>query len=187
MNKRFTIEDTPIAGVKLLARAAVGDARGFLDRHYDAGELEPLLGGRRVAQVNHTLTKEKGTVRGMHFQRPPSAEAKLVTCVRGEVFDVAVDLRRGSPTFLKWYAHRLSPSNHRTLLIPEGCAHGFQALTSDCELLYVHTAPYDPDAEGGVNPRDPRLAILWPAPIAVMSPRDESRPFLTGDFEGIAT
>ena len=186
MSPRFAVSDTPIAGVKVLTRSPVGDARGFLDRHFDVDELAGLLGGKPVAQVNHTLTRERGTVRGMHYQTPPHAEAKLVSCLRGEVFDVAVDLRRGSPTFLRWHAERLSPGNHKTLLIPEGCAHGFQALAPDCELLYVHTAPYAPNAEGGVHPRDPRLGISWPEPIAMLSPRDEAHPPIAGGFTGIA-
>jgi dTDP-4-dehydrorhamnose 3,5-epimerase len=186
MSPRFTISDTRLAGVKVLTRAPVGDARGFLDRLFDLDELGKLLGGKTVAQVNHTLTKERGAVRGLHFQLPPHAEAKLVSCLRGEVFDVAVDLRRGSSTFLKWHAERLSQSNHRSLLIPEGCAHGFQTLAADCELLYVHSAPYKPETEGGVNVRDPRLAIAWPERITMLSPRDEAHQMLTDAFPGIA-
>lgn len=98
----------------------------------------------------------------MHFQRTPHAEMKLVSCVRGLVFDVAVDLRRGSPTFLRWHSELLSADNHKTLVIPEGFAHGFQTLTDDCEMLYLHTTAYAPDAEAGLNPQDARLAIAWP-------------------------
>lgn len=186
MSPRFTISDTPIAGIKVLTRAPFGDARGFLDRLYDFDELRTLLGGKRVAQVNHTMTRDRGVVRGMHFQPPPFAETKIVSCIRGEVFDVAVDLRRGSPTFLKWHAERLSAENKRALLIPEGCAHGLQTLTADCELIYAHTAPYAAEAEGGVNPRDPKLGIAWPIPIVQLSPRDESHAMITAAFEGIA-
>jgi len=122
----------------------------------------------------------------MHFQWPPHAETKFVSCLHGEVFDVAVDLRRDSPTFLQWHAEVLSPANQRGLLIPEGFAHGFQALAADCELVYVHTAPYMPDAEGAVNVRDPKLKIAWPLAISELSERDGSHPFLPQQFPGIA-
>jgi dTDP-4-dehydrorhamnose 3,5-epimerase len=101
------------------------------------------------------------------------------------VFDVAVDLRRGSPTFLRWHGEILSPGNNRSLLIPEGCAHGFQALTEDCELLYLHTAAFDPASEGALNAVDPRLAIRWPLEIAEMSDRDRRHSMLAGDFMGL--
>jgi dTDP-4-dehydrorhamnose 3,5-epimerase len=97
------------------------------------------------------MTLRRGTVRGLHFQRPPHAEAKLVTCLHGQVFDVAVDLRAGSPTFLQWHAEELTESNGRSLLIPEGFAHGFQTLSEHCELLYVHSATFVPSSEGGIN------------------------------------
>ena len=108
-----------------------------------------------------------------------------MSCLRGEIFDVAVDLRRGSPTFLKWHADILSAANHRSLLIPAGFAHGFQALTDDCELLYLHTAAYEPAAEGGLNPADPRLSVRWPLDVVAMSDRDRSHPLLTAAFDGL--
>jgi dTDP-4-dehydrorhamnose 3,5-epimerase len=110
---------------------------------------------------------------------------KLVTCIRGEVWDVAVDVRAGSPTFLQWHAERLSPENGRALLLPEGFAHGFQALTDEAELLYCHSAPYVPGAEGGLNPRDPRLEIAWPLAITDMSARDAQHPLLDANFAGL--
>jgi dTDP-4-dehydrorhamnose 3,5-epimerase len=122
----------------------------------------------------------------MHFQHPPHAETKFVCCLRGEVFDVAVDLRRGSPTFLLWYAEILSADNHKTLVIPEGFAHGFQTLTKDCEMLYFHTAAYQAGSEGGLNTQDPRLAIQWPLDITEQSARDMAHPMLEQDFKGVA-
>src|SRR3569833_1669745 len=121
----------------------------------------------------------------MHFQRTPHAEMKLVSCVRGEVFDVAVDLRRSSPNFHTWHAERLSAENCRAMLIPQGFAHGFQALTDDAELIYCHSAAYDAVSEGGINPRDPKLAIGWPLPIAEMSARDAAAPMLDASFTGL--
>jgi len=114
-------------------------------------------------------------VRGLHYQKPPHAEAKLVSCIRGEVWDLVLDLRHGSATFLHWHAQRLSADNACALLIPQGFAHGFQALTDDAELLYCHSAAYAPECEAGLNPSDPRLAIAWPLPIADLSPRDAAR------------
>ncbi len=110
-----------------------------------------------------------------------------MSCLRGRVFDVAVDLRRSSPTFLNWHAEILSADNHRTLFIPEGFAHGFQALEDDCEMLYFHTAAHMREAEGGVHPLDPRLAIAWPLPPCGLSPRDGGFPMLDDRFSGVSS
>ena len=184
MGGRFDILATPIAGLQVLQRNPMGDTRGYLERLFCAEELHSLAAGKPLAQINHTLTTSRGTVRGLHFQRPPHAEIKFVSCLRGEVFDVAVDLRHNSPTFLHWHAELLSADNHKTLVIPEGFAHGFQTLTDNCEMLYFHTAAYHPEAEGGLNAKDPRLAIHWPLPITELSPRDAAHPLLTDDFSG---
>src|ERR1700674_686816 len=159
---RFDIGETRIRGVYVLQRRPRADQRGWFERMYDTEELASVLGARAITQVNRTLTRLKGSVRGMHYQVQPLADARLVSCLRGAAFDVAVDLRGDSTTFLQWHAETLSADNHRSLLIPEGFAHGFQSLSDDCELLYVHTAAYDPAAERGVHPQDPRLAIAWP-------------------------
>lgn len=175
---RFSIERTPIQGLVVARRQRRTDERGYFERMFCEVELAPLLAGRRVVQINHTLTKRVGAVRGLHFQRPPHAETKLVTCVRGEVFDVAVDIRRGSPTFMHWHGVRLSADEALTYVIPEGFAHGFQALAPDSELLYFHTAAYDAGSEGGVDAADPRLAVAWPLPITERSERDLTHPRL---------
>jgi dTDP-4-dehydrorhamnose 3,5-epimerase len=186
MSACFDIIAAPITGLHILQRKPIGDSRGYLERLFCKDELQTLLPGKRIEQVNHTLTTNRGTVRGLHFQYPPHAETKLVHCLRGEVFDVAVDLRRDSPTFLHWHAEVLSAENHRTLVIPEGFAHGFQALVGECEMLYFHTAAYRQEAEGGLHPEDPRIAIRWPLPVAGLSPRDTARSMLDRDFEGFA-
>jgi dTDP-4-dehydrorhamnose 3,5-epimerase len=182
---RFSASDLPLSGLKLVTRQRLGDHRGFLSRLFCAEELAAAGWSQPIAQINHTYTALRGTVRGMHFQRPPHAEMKLVNCIRGEVWDVAVDVRAGSPTFLRWHAERLSAENGQALLIPEGFAHGFQALTDDVELLYCHSAAYCADAEDGLNPQDARLNIAWPLAITELSARDASRPLLETDFEGI--
>ncbi len=185
MSDRFDILDTPLLGLKLIQRKPIRDSRGYLERLFCADDLQTLILGKTIVQINHTLTARQGTVRGMHFQHPPHAETKFVSCLRGEVFDVAVDLRQGSPTFLRWHAEILSAGNHKTLMIPEGFAHGVQALTEDCEMLYFHTAAYQPGAECGLNAKDPRLNIRWPEAVAELSPRDAAHPLVTEDFGGV--
>ena len=182
---RFAVDDMPLAGLKRLTRQRIGDQRGFLSRLFCADELAGAGWHRPIAQINHTLTAVRGTVRGMHFQRPPHAEMKLVSCIRGEVWDVAVDLREGSATFLRWHAQLLSADNGHALLIPEGFAHGFQALTDDVELLYCHSMPHEPAAEGGLHPMDPALSIAWPLPAANLSPRDGQHKLMDANFRGM--
>ncbi|MBM4195395.1 MAG: dTDP-4-keto-6-deoxy-D-glucose epimerase [Gemmatimonadetes bacterium] len=185
MSARFALRDTPIAGVGVFNRLPIGDHRGSLERLFCADDLRQLVGDRAIRQINLTVTRRRGTTRGMHFQHPPFAEMKIVTCLRGRVFDVAVDLRRDSPTFLRWHAELLSPDHHASIVIPEGCAHGFQTLEDDCEMLYLHTAAYASAAEGGVHAEDPRIAIAWPEPIAELSARDAGHPWLGADFAGL--
>lgn len=184
--KRFDIAPTPIEGLLLLTRKPIGDSRGYLERLFCQEELMEIIALNTVVQINHTFTKARGTVRGMHFQRPPHAEMKLVSCLRGAIFDVAVDLRRNSSTFLRWHAETLSEDNYKTFIIPEGFAHGFQTLSDDCEMLYFHTAAFRAEAEGGLHPQDPRLGIEWPLPIAGLSARDANHAFVTDCFSGLA-
>jgi dTDP-4-dehydrorhamnose 3,5-epimerase len=186
MSSRFEIIATPLPGLQVLQRKPLGDSRGYLERMFCAEELEAILAGRRIVQINHTLTASLGTVRGLHFQHPPHAETKFVSCMRGEVFDVAVDLRRDSPMFLRWHGEILSADNHRTLMIPEGFAHGFQTLAEDCEMLYFHTAAYRADAESGFNALDPVVAIKWPRDVVMMSDRDRSLPLFSSEFNGLS-
>lgn len=175
---RFTVTELPLAGVRLVERHAREDSRGFFSRLFCADELAAAGWRGPVAQINHTLTRQAGSVRGLHFQRPPHAEMKLVSCLAGEVWDVVVDLRPDSPTHLQWHAQILSAANRRALLIPEGFAHGFQALSADVQLLYLHNQPHAPEAEDGLNPSDERLAIAWPQAITMMSDRDRQHPLL---------
>ena len=181
---RFEIRAVDIPGPAVMIRKPIADARGFLERLYCDEELAPLLGDRRVVAINRTLTRKQGTIRGLHFQLPPHAEGKAITCLRGRVFDVAVDLRRGSPTFLRWTTQVLDAAETRTFWIPEGFAHGFQTLTEDCELLYLHTARYQRDAERGLDALDPRIGIAWPLAVSERSDRDSSHPTAV-DFGGI--
>jgi dTDP-4-dehydrorhamnose 3,5-epimerase len=163
------------------------DARGAFGRLYCAAEMSGIIGSRHIVQINHSCTAAVGAIRGMHFQHPPHAEMKLIRCLKGRVWDVAVDLRVGSPTFLHWHAEELTSNNARMMVIPEGCAHGFQVLEADSELLYLHTAFYHPASEGGLRHDDPQLGIEWPLPAVDLSSRDLSHPPISQDFPGISS
>lgn len=186
MSARFSARETPLEGLLVIQREKLSDERGFLSRLFCASDLAAFGWQGPIAQLNETATALKGTVRGLHFQRPPHAEIKLVTCTRGRILDVAVDLRENSPTFLRHFAIELSEDNACSLLIPMGFAHGFQALTDEVRMIYAHSAPYAASAEGGLNPRDPALSIDWPLPVAGLSPRDAAHPFVSGDYRGVA-
>jgi dTDP-4-dehydrorhamnose 3,5-epimerase len=179
------LHPTPLPGLQAAEGKPFSDHRGAFARLYCERELAAAVGERRIVQVNLSRTSTVGAVRGLHFQRPPHAEMKLVRCLRGRVWDVMVDLRAGSPTFLHWHAQELSPESGLMMVIPEGFAHGFQALEADSEMLYLHTAFYTPEAEGGLQCQDPRLAIAWPLPVRDLSARDQNHPLLTPEFSGI--
>lgn len=174
--QRLQVSDTPLAGVRTVQRQPLGDTRGFLARVFCASELAAAGWVKPLAQVNHTHTARRGTVRGLHFQCAPHADMKLVSCLRGAVWDVAVDLRPDSATFLRWHACQLSADNHNAMLIPEGCAHGFQSLSDDAELLYCHATPYAQQADAGLHPLDAQLAIDWPLEVCMVSARDAGLP-----------
>jgi dTDP-4-dehydrorhamnose 3,5-epimerase len=176
---------TPLAGLVVVERMRQEDQRGFFSRFFCTAELSGVGFELPVAQINHTLTRRRGSVRGLHFQYAPHAEDKFVSCLRGRVFDVAVDLRRASPSFLQWHGEILSADNGRSLLIPQGFAHGFQTLEDDCELIYLHSRQYAAQAEGAVSVNDPMLGIVWPLPFADVSERDASHVHLATDFTGI--
>jgi dTDP-4-dehydrorhamnose 3,5-epimerase len=182
---RFATLDTSIADLKIVERQQLGDSRGSLSRLFCFEELRSAGWHKPIAQINQTLTQKKGTIRGLHFQHTPYAEMKLISCLRGAIWDVAVDLRAGSPTFLQWHAEELSATNHRALLIPEGFAHGFQTLSDDCELIYLHSKAYAPAAEAGLNLKDPMLSITWPLVITELSARDAQHPMLDQQFKGV--
>lgn len=168
-----------IAGCHEITPAFRGDARGRFARIFCEDEFAAQGLNTRWSQMNCSLTSDAGTVRGMHFQRAPMAEVKVVRCTRGAVWDVAVDLRAGSPTFGRWEAVGLSAKTGAMIYIPVGVAHGFQALTDMAELTYLHSAPYSPEYEGGVAPTDPALGIDWPLAPRNLSPRDSALPALS--------
>lgn len=176
---KLRIHPLPLAGLALIETAPFEDARGAFARFFCAEELAELNLPGPPVQINHSLTRTVGAVRGLHFQRPPKAEAKIIRCLRGRVFDVAVDIRKDSPTFLKWHAVELSAANMLAYHLPQGFAHGFQVLEPDSELLYLHTEFYNPEHEGGLRHDDPALAISWPLPACDLSARDAEHPLLS--------
>jgi dTDP-4-dehydrorhamnose 3,5-epimerase len=182
---RFEFFSTPLSGLKVIQCNPIEDNRGFLCRIYCAEEF--IIAGlhKPITQINQTLSRKKGAVRGLHFQYPPHAETKVINCLQGKIFDVAVDIRQGSPTFLHWHAEILSAANKKSLLIPEGFAHGFQTLTEESEVIYLHTASFTPNAEGGLNVRDPHLSITWPLQITELSNKDLICPYIDDKFKGI--
>ena len=171
---------TSIAGVWELVGQPFSDHRGAFLNGFRAQDpaFAKAWGESPIAQVNLSSTEAVGTVRGLHLQAPPHSEAKLVRCLRGRVWDVAVDLRPGSATLGCWHAAELSPAAGNALLIPEGCAHGFQVLQAGSELLYLHSGAWVPEAETGVHCCDPQLAITWPLPPVGLSERDARLPGL---------
>lgn len=168
----FTLHDTSIAAVKLISKEIKGDNRGHLSRLFCGDELHALGLDMAIKQINHSKTVKTGTVRGIHLQRSPFAETKIVSCLKGAIFDVAVDLRPDSETFLKWEGRTLSEDNWQSLYIPKGFGHGFQALTDNVEMIYFHDTPYSIDHEIGVNCLDETLNIEWPLEISTISDKD---------------
>ena len=185
MSQRFDFESLPIADLYKIHRKLISDHRGFLARIFCANEFREIGLSKPIVQMNHTLTKNAGAVRGMHYQNPPFTETKIITCVKGEVFDVAIDLRKDSKTFLHWHAEILSEENHASLYIPDGFAHGFQTLKDNCELLYLHTNIYEQEAEGALNANDPYLSIEWPLKITDISERDKHHSMVSKEFTGL--
>ena len=177
---------TPISSLMVVETSSHLDARGAFSRLFCEQELAQCLGNRRIVQINLSRTNTVGAVRGLHWQALPFAEMKLVRCLKGKVWDVAVDLRQDSPTFLRWHAEELSAANMRMMIIPEGLAHGFQVLEQQSEMLYLHTAPYTPSAEQGLRYNDPKLEISWPLAVADLSARDASHPLIDENFSGFA-
>lgn len=178
MNTRVNL--TPIDGVCEIVSHPARDLRGSFLNAYPAEDsaFVNLWGSRRIAQVNLSQTQLVGTVRGLHLQAAPYSEAKLVRCIRGRIWDVAVDLRPSSPMWGQWFATELSPDMSNALFIPEGCAHGFQVLEPGSEILYLHSETWKPEAETGIRFDDPELAISWPLSPQGLSERDLALPLL---------
>jgi dTDP-4-dehydrorhamnose 3,5-epimerase len=163
---------TSIAGVWLVEMERIEDARGWFARSWCEREFAERGLNPRLAQCSVSSNKQKGTLRGMHYQIAPHEEAKLVRCVRGAMFDVALDVRPSSATFKQWFGVELTSENGRMLYVPEGCAHGFQTLADDTEVLYQISTEWRPDSGRGIRWNDPSFGIPWPLPAPSLSPRD---------------
>lgn len=177
------IEETGLAGVKLITPRRFGDHRGFFSESYSRKALAEAGIDIEFVQDNHSLSMTPGTIRGLHFQAPPRAQDKLVRCGRGALFDVAVDIRRGSPTYGRWVGYELSFENGRQLLVPAGFAHGFVTLQPETEIIYKCSDTYAPETEGALVWNDPDIGIDWPFEAEpVLSEKDAAAPFLK-DFD----
>lgn len=177
--------ETSIENLYIIELEPFQDDRGMFCRLFCMDELKKIGFKKQIMQINYSLTIQKGVVRGMHFQYPPKTEIKFVRCISGKIFDVAIDLRMNSPTFLQWNGDILSAENMKMKFIPDGFAHGFQTLEKNCELLYFHTNFYCQDYEDGIRYDDPIVNIKWPLKISYISKRDEELKYLTKDFIGI--
>ncbi len=176
--------ETKLKGAYVVDLEPIEDERGWFSRTYCKREFASIGIHEPLVQINHSFNRQKGTIRGLHFQRPPFAEIKLVRCISGSVFDVIVDIRRASSTFLKFVALELSSANRKMILVPKGFAHGFQVLEENSELLYHHTEYYQPGIEAGIRFDETILSVNWPLPPAVISDRDAGFEKLN-DFQGI--
>ena len=180
---KLTITKTPLSGLYVVETDAFLDHRGAFARWFCENEMKDILGNRHIKNVNFSRTVKKGSIRGMHFQKPPYAEMKMVRCIRGRILDVVVDIRKDSPTYLQHYAVELSAENMKLFVIPEGFAHGFQSLEDNSEIMYLVTEFYSPEAEAGLRFSDPTLAIDWPLEITDTSAKDAAHPLIADGFE----
>lgn len=174
LNGAFTIDVQPFQ-----------DSRGFFTRTFCEREFAAQGLVKHFVQANHSGTQGKGVIRGMHFQHSPHCEVKLVKCVQGAIFDVIVDVRAGSPTFLQWFGAELSAENKRMMYVPAGFAHGFQSLSDYSEITYMVSAFYDKESEGGVRYNDANVNIDWPLPVSLVSDKDLKIPLTDATFTGV--
>ena len=181
----MTFTPTPLAGTFVIEPTVFTDDRGWFARFYCKNDFKEIGHQKEWVQLNHSVSYKQGSIRGMHYQVRPFREIKMVKCIAGAVYDVIIDLRNDSATFMSWFGTELSARNRKMLFIPEGFAHGFQCLEDHCELIYHHTEFYAPGSEGGIRYDDPRINIQWPLPPALLSERDLSHPYLDENFKGI--
>lgn len=174
----MTFTETHLPGAYVIEPEPVGDERGFFARMMCEKEFAEHDLDMDIVQANISYSARRGTLRGLHYQEPPHAENKMVRCTQGAIYDVMVDMRESSPTFLEWEGVELTAENRRMTYVPEGCAHGFLTLTEGCEAFYTVTAAYAPGAERGLRYDDPALDIEWPGDIRVVSEKDQSWPLI---------
>jgi len=179
------IKQTLISGVLELNRIKNFDDRGYFERLLDIPALKSLFANFDIQQINHSFSPLVGTLRGMHLQKPPYAETKVVSCLQGSAFDVAIDLRSDSETFGEWYGREINPFNGIAITIPPGCAHGVQILEPNTHLVYLHSNTYQPEFETGLHPLDAEIGIRWPLDISALSSKDASHDSKLKDFQKV--
>ncbi len=175
---KLIIKPLHLNGAAVITTNPFEDHRGSFNRFFCSDELRELLGGEQIEAVNYSTTNQVGAIRGLHFQAAPFEEIKMVRCLKGKVFDVMVDVREDSPTYLQWHSEILTAEKENMMFIPKGFAHGFQVLEEKSELLYFHTAQYSHDSECALNYKDPKINIKWPLKVTDISSRDESHKYL---------
>ena len=178
-----SIKTTNIYGLKIVLSKAFEDNRGKFINIFRSQEdsYKDIWQSREIQQVNLSCNYKVGTIRGLHYQSEPYAESKLIRCIRGSIWDVAVDLRKGSKTYLQWFGINLNPESLNALFIPEGFAHGFQILKENSEVLYIHSGKWEKSSEKGIRWNDPSLSITWPLPCSEISQKDLDLPYLITD------
>jgi len=186
MGVSLNFRATEIEGCYLVETERASDDRGWFQRLFDEAPFKEAGFKEKIVQINQANNKNRGTLRRLHYQLPPHAESKIVSCLSGKLRDVAVDLRKNSSTFLKWISVELSSDKPKFFLIAKGCAHGYATLQENTTVLYFHSGIYSPEYERGINYLDPILNIAWKETITTISDRDKGLPFLEKDFEGIA-
>ena len=181
------IKSLPIHGAFEVQYTNISDDRGSFKRLFCSDELKEKISNKQIVQTNLSETSHKGSIRGMHYQKYPKSEIKLIHCIQGSVFDVMVDLRESSKTFLQWYGLELSANKNNMVVIPEGCAHGFQSLSNNTKLIYFHTEFYEPKYESGIHYDDKLINIDWPLDVEYISERDRGHKFLQKNYKGLKT
>ncbi|HJO93005.1 MAG TPA: dTDP-4-dehydrorhamnose 3,5-epimerase [Victivallales bacterium] len=174
-----------LEGAYIIEPNMLSDKRGEFGRIYCKQEMHKIYFPKEIVQINHSINKKVGSIRGMHYQVPPKCESKIVKCMKGSIYDVIVDIRKDSNTFLKWHGIKLSKTNKKQLYIPEGFAHGFQVLESNTELIYFHYEYYSPECERALKFDDPVLGIKWPLKSNIVSQRDLNHPYIDDSYRGI--
>jgi len=175
----------PLKGAYIIELEPFRDSRGLFARTYCRKEFQKIGHNKEFVQFNHSATAQKGTLRGMHYQVPPSAEIKLIRCVRGSAYDVIIDIRYESPTFLKYFGTELNEDNMKMIYVPEGFAHGFQTLENNTQLVYHHSQYYNPEHERGIRYNDPAVGIDWPLEPINVTAKDKNYPSIDNNYKGI--
>lgn len=181
---RFNFTKTFLDSVFIIEPKPIYDERGYFERYFCAQDFKEIEIMKPIAQINHSKTIGKGSIRGIHYQTPPFCETKIVRCLKGSIYDIAVDLRVDSPTFLQYFGIELSETNRKYLVIPDGFGHAFQTLSDETEIVYLVTEPFNPQADSSLNPLDPTINIQWKIEIGTISQKDQNAPFVN-TFEGL--